>query len=184
MILSIYSLGSLAASLFFSGPQSSSVKADAPVPAAAYFSTEWEEVPQWNRSASGNEVTYHFNRNTPQLESHMLKTGAVVVFVKGYDFTGFSKVEKPLGLPFYFMAPDESSGTYNWHTESREGHINVALQMQAATEENFLKANNNIRMRYFILSPQFLEQHKLNHQTLRGISYTKLSAMLGLAPQV
>ena len=114
----------------------------------------------------------------------MIKSGAVVVFVKGYDFTGFSKVEKPLGLPFYFMAPDENSGTYNWHTEFKEGNINVALQMQGAMEENFLKSSNQIRVRYFVLSPEFLKEHKLNAQALRGISYSKLTTLLGVAPQV
>src|SRR5688500_5473310 len=101
MILSIYSMGSLVASLLFSTPENASARAAAPAPAAAYFSTDWESAPQWNRSVSGNDVTYHFNRNTPELEQQMVQSGAVVVFVKGYDFTGFSKAEKPIGLPFY-----------------------------------------------------------------------------------
>lgn len=182
MMLSLFSVGALVASLFVSNP--ASAPAEAPIDnSRAFFSTGWEEVSQWTRTVSGNDVVYHFNRNTPELEKQTLKNGAVVVFVKGYDFTGFSKAEKPLGLPFYFMAPEEASGTYNWHTQSREGNINIALQIQGASEESFLKANEQIRIRYFILSPQFLKEHKLNAQSLRGISYTKLALLLGITPQ-
>lgn len=177
-------MGSLVAALFTSSPETDAAKPATTNPSAAFFSTDWEEVPQWSRTTSGNDVVYSFNRNTPELEQRTVNGGAVVVFVKGYDFTGFSKVEKPLGLPFYFMAPEGNSGTYNWNTEYNAGNINVALRMQGGMEENFLKANNQVRIRYFILSPQFMKENKLNAQALRGISYTKLAALLGIAPQV
>ena len=179
MTLSIFGI-TLAASLMFSNQETENY----PPAKATYHATEWESVPAWNRSVSGTDVVYGFSRSSSELDKQVISYGAVVVFVKGYDLTGFSKAEKPMGLPFYFMSPDEKAGTCNWNATFDGGAINIGLQMAGCMEESFLKSSSRIQLRYVILSKEFLKQHKLNAQSLRGISYAKLSELMAAAPQV
>ena len=180
MILSFCGI-SLAASLFFSGLPSD--KTTTASEKAGYYATDWEEVPVWNRTEAGKDVVYGYNRSTAEWDPKVAGSGTVVAFVKGYDISGFSKTEKPVALPFYFMAPDENSGTWNWDMDCTNGNVHIALEMPQGMESAFLKSNSSIRLRYFLISKELMTKHKLTPQSIRGMSYSKLSSILGLSPQ-
>ena len=157
-------------------------KVATPETAATYLS-DWETVSHWDSYKENNLHLYFFNRKTPQLNASVINGDAVVIFAKGYDFEGFSKsAEQPLGLPFYLMSTTEKLTDSNaWVSENREGNIKVALSMSKDLESSFLKNNNKIQFRYFVLSSDFLRQNNLTPQSLRSLSYSKLVQLLGVA---
>jgi hypothetical protein len=189
MNLSFYTVALLASTLSFSNPFYPTNSKDTtilvtPSDKTAAFATDWESVPNWKQDKQVDQLYYTYNRSTPELNKTILEGGAVVVFAKGYDFEGFSRgPQKPLGLPFYMMTAAENvTQPYAWYSENSEGSIKVGLKMSPELESTFLKGSENIQFRYFVLPQNVLTQHKLNAQSLRSLSYSGLTQLLGVAP--
>ena len=149
----------------------------------AFYSSAWESVAEWSAGEPAEQKNFFFNRRMPELTDAELKEGAVMVFVKGYDFDGFSKSsEKPLCLPFYLMSPDEDSPyTYSWSCETSNGNIKLSLDMHPKLENTFVTGREKIRVRYFVLPKSFLEQKNCTAQSLRGKNYKQFAEMLGVS---
>lgn len=148
----------------------------------AFYSSGWEGVAEWSLNEASGSKNYFFNRSTPELTQAALDEGAVMVYAKGYDFEGFSKSpERPLSLPFYFLSTDEQSPhAYAWRTENSAGSIKVSLHMHDQLEKVYLDARQNIKLRYIILSKDFLQKHHLTTQSVRSKRYKELIGIMGI----
>jgi hypothetical protein len=148
------------------------------------YSTEWETVPAWQLAEGSGSLLYTYNRALEPVSAAVLEEGVVVVFAKGYDFEGVSKAEeKPLGLPFYMALAGEAALTpYAWSYSAKEARVTVGLSMGAALKEGFEQARKDIQLRFFVLSPDFLRQHKLTPKAVRKMPYAQLVALLNTAP--
>jgi hypothetical protein len=138
--------------------------------------SEWESIPSWEIQVNGSEKTYVYNRPTPQLDKEILDGGAVLVFVKGYDFEGWSRsVSKPVSLPFISGLLNENiHHFYEWNFAGDEGAVSVSLNMHSDLEKIFNEKKGELRFRYLILSPEFLQKNSLSKQELRKMSYSEL----------
>lgn len=107
-----------------------------------------------------------------------------MVFAKGYDFEGVSKAEeKPLGLPFYMVLANEAAPTpYAWSYTPEEQKVTVALSMNEALKASFEQARKDIQLRFFVLTPDFLRQHKLTPMAARKLPYQQLVVLLNTTP--
>jgi hypothetical protein len=148
------------------------------------YSSELENVPAWQFSGGKGTLLATFSRQLPQISSLELQDGIVLVFAKGYDFGGGSKgEEKPVGLPFYMASANETTPQFNacsYYVE--EGKVNLVLSMHEGLESGFKTANQDIRLRYFVLPPEFLQQHRLSTMAIRKMPYTQLIGLLGTTP--
>lgn len=156
---------------------------ESPAAAAPSFVSGWEVAPAWQSSASNGITTYTFRRSTPQLTREQAMTGALVVYTKGYDFEGATKGDKPLVMPFTWIPADERyMHPYKWYYEGSDKLVSVGVQMHPTMEPKFNSSTENIRMRYFVLSPDFMKAHKLDGPAVRKLSYATLTEMLNVAP--
>jgi len=152
-------------------------------PHTVYLS-EWEAVPAWQLTAVKGTLFATYTRQLPQISSDILDEGVVLLFARGYDFEAVSRgEEKPVGLPFYMTLSNESMPQpFAWSYEAKKGKVQVALSMQEALERGFQSARNDIRLRYFVLPSQFLQEHKLTPMAARNLSYNQLVTLLNTTP--
>lgn len=129
-------------------------------------------------------MLYTYSRPLEQVSASVLAEGVVVVFAKGYDFEGVSKAEeKPLGLPFYMaLASQAALHPYAWSYTPEESKVTVGLSMHEALKPGFEQAQKEIQLRFFVLTPDFLRQHKLTAIAARKMPYSKLVALLNTTP--
>lgn len=148
------------------------------------FSSDWETVPAWQLDESSGALLYTYSRPLEQVSPAVLTGGVVVVFAKGYDFEGVSKAEeKPLGLPFYMaMANETVSSPLAWSYTPAENKVTVGLSMDAALKGSFEQSRKDILLRYFVLSPDFLQQHKLTPMAVRKMPYSQVVSLLNTTP--
>jgi hypothetical protein len=174
---------------------SASAKENEPIPAfpAAFislfnpqtpFSSDWETVPSWQLTSGTGSLLYTYTRSLDQVSPTILKEGVVVVFAKGYDFEGVSKAEeKPLGLPFYMAPANEAAlNPIAWSYAPEENKVTIGLSMNENLKAGFEQARQDIQLRFFVLTPDFLHQHKLTPLTARKISYSQLITLLNATP--
>ena len=147
------------------------------------FYTDWETDLQWKESTSGKGKVFSIHKQLPQLDANILSKGYVLAFIKGYNFSKMPMAEKPLSLPFEFFLPEvDAKQSISWQVEKAEGNVQVALQIQQNFSDQFQQFGKNIKVRYFVLTPLFLQQHKLTQAQVHQISYTKLVSLLQLEP--
>lgn len=148
------------------------------------YSSGWEKVPTWQVAAGTGALLYTYSRPLEEVSSSVLNDGVVVVFARGYDFEGVStREEKPLGLPFYMaLASEAAPQPIAWSYSPAEKGVTVGLSMDAALKESFEQAREDIQLRFFVLSPDFLRQHKLTPMAVRKMPYAQLVALLNTAP--
>lgn len=153
------------------------------IPSAVYTS-DWETVPGWQLAEGPGSLLFTFSRSLEQVSSSDLKEGVVVVFAKGYDFEKVSAAEeKPLGLPFYMTLANETAlHPYAWSYSSEEKRVTIGLSMDSSLKPGFEQAQSDIRIRFFVLTPDFLQQHKLTAMAVRKMPYGQLVALLNIAP--
>lgn len=183
LILSALSVLPASASEKSTGFPQSFISATGSAPWTVY-SSGWESVPAWQLAAGTGALLYTYSRPLEQVSPSILKEGVVVVFARGYDFEGVSKrEEKPLGLPFYIaLASEAVPQPVAWSYSAEEAMVTVGLSMDAALKEGFEQAQKDIQLRFFVLSPDFLRQHKLTPMTVRKMPYPQLVALLNTAP--
>lgn len=150
----------------------------------AAFSSGWETVPAWQLTKGSGSLLYTYSRPLEQVSPSVLKEGLVVVFAKGYDFEGVSRAEeKPLGLPFYMaLASENAPYPYAWSFTAEQAGVTVALSMNEALKGGFEAAQKDIQLRFFVLTPEFLKQHKLTPMAARKLPYSQLVALLNTTP--
>ena len=155
-----------------------------PLTTPSAYSSEWETVPSWQFSAGKGTFLATFSRQLPQISSSVLQEGVVLVFAKGYDFEGVSKAEeKPIGLPFYMSSAGEMDAQLNaWTYSSDEGKATIELRLPEVLKSDFEGACQDIRLRYFVVPPEFLQQHQLSAMAIRKMPYSQLSGLLGTMP--
>lgn len=148
------------------------------------YSSGWEKVPAWQVAAGTGSLLYTYSRPLEEVSSSVLKEGVVVVFARGYDFEGVStKEDKPLGLPFYMaLASEAAPQPVAWSYSAGEKGVTVGLSMDAALKGSFEQAREDIQFRFFVLSPDFLRQHKLSPMAVRKMPYAQVVALLNTAP--
>lgn len=148
------------------------------------YSSGWESVPAWQLAAGTGALLYTYSRPLEQVLPSILNEGVVVVFARGYDFEGVSKrEEKPLGLPFYMALSSEAvPQPVAWSYTAEKARVTVGLSMDAALKEGFEQAQKDIQLRFFVLSSDFLRQHKLTRMAVRKMPYSQLVALLNTAP--
>jgi hypothetical protein len=155
-----------------------------PLTTHSVYSSGWETVPSWQFSAGKGTFLATFSRQLPQISSSVLQEGVVLVFAKGYDFEEVSnKEEKPLGLPFYMASPDEMIAQLNaWTYALEEGKATIELKLPEVLKSDFKRASEDIRLRYFVVPPAFMQHHQLSAMAIRKMPYSQLSGLLGTTP--
>lgn len=148
------------------------------------YSSGWETVPAWQLDPGQGSLLYTYSRPFEELSPSMIREGVVVVFARGYDFEGISRrEEKPLGLPFYMMPANEANPhPIAWSFAAEGGQVTVGLSMDKALQGGFEQAQKDIQLRYFVISPDFLRQHKLTAMAVRKMPYPQLVALLNTTP--
>jgi hypothetical protein len=147
------------------------------------FFTDWETNLQWKESSSSTGKVFSFQKQLTQLDDKILSKGYVLAFIKGYNFSKMPMAEKPLSLPFeFFMPEDDATLPISWQVKKAEGQVQVALQIHQNLSDQFQQFGKNIQVRYFVLTPQFLQQHKLTQAQAHQLSYTKLVSLLQVEP--
>jgi hypothetical protein len=150
---------------------------------AGNFVSNWETAPSWQSSSSNGITTYFFKRSTPQLTKAAAAGKALVVWTKGYDFEGMTKGDKPLGLPFTWIPSNERyMHPYTWYYQGTENMVSVGVDMHDEMAPVFNQSRDGIKMRYFVLSDEFMKANGLTGPTLHSLSYDKLIAMLNVTP--
>jgi hypothetical protein len=147
------------------------------------FSTSWETDITWNESATQNGKIYFNKRSLPEINTGVLENGYVLAFIKGYNFSNMPLTEKPVALPFEFFQPDETKAqSISWKLEKNAGEVLIALYLNEDMVNQFQQFQKGIQVRYFVLTPQFLKQHRLTQQQAHQLSYTKLVSLLQVEP--
>lgn len=151
---------------------------------ATVFSSGWESVPAWQLDPETSSLLYTYSRPLEEVSPAVIREGVVVVFARGYDFEGISKrEEKPLGLPFYMVSANEAAPhPIAWSYSAEGSQVTVGLSMDKALQGGFEQAQNDIQLRYFVISPGFLRQHKLTAMAVRKMPYSQLVALLNTTP--
>jgi len=147
------------------------------------FYTDWETDLDWKESVLSTGKVFTFQKQLPLLDASTLSNGYVLAFIKGYNFSKIPMAEKPLSLPFEFFLPEEdATQSLSWQVQKAEGEVQVALQLHQSLSGQFQQFRKDIQVRYFVLTPQFLQQHKLTQAQAHQLSYTKLISLLQVAP--
>jgi hypothetical protein len=150
---------------------------------APNFVSGWESAPTWQNALSNGLSVFSYKRNIPQLTRDILAKGAVVVWTRGYDIEGSTKTDKPLGIPFTWIPADERyMHPYTWFYSSSENEVAVGVEMHPQMTDLFQAAKGNVKLRYFLITPEFMAANHLTRPALRSMSYDKLIALLNVAP--
>lgn len=145
--------------------------------------TDWEPANGWTRSTGDNNtMKYTTSRGFHAITQDVLDHGAVLVFAKGYNFADTSAM-RAMGMPFYFYLPIERMNypVYWEYLKKMEG-VDVSLKMRDDAGSYFDNGQGNIRMRYFVLSPQELQRRGWTAESVRGLSYDQLTTLYSLMP--
>ncbi|RYY88144.1 MAG: hypothetical protein EOO15_09835 [Chitinophagaceae bacterium] len=145
--------------------------------------TDWEPGTEWTRARlDNNTLRYTMTRGFHELTQQMLDNGAVLVFSKGYNFVDPSGMP-PMGMPFYFYLPIERMNfPVYWEYIKKIGGVEIKLELKEDAAPWFSSGNSNMRMRYFIFTPEELQRRGLDARTARSLSYQQLTTMYNLAP--
>lgn len=150
--------------------------------ASSAFVSDWEPVPaaSWQSTSSADgKMKYSYNRATPQLNASALRGGFVMAYAKGYNFID-QNMDKPMGLPFTFYLPYERMmHPYIWNIDKEQGGILVGLDMNKSMSQEFITGQNNIKMRYVVISPTYFTQNNITAQELGKLTYPQLMEKLG-----
>lgn len=147
-------------------------------PAAAFVS-DWEKVSSWTNGKGVNSLVYSTVREHEGITKDILNKGVVLIYSKGYDLEGFSKLNKPLSLPFYLLSADEKiKDPFSWSFTTRENGIDLSLHMPIQSEILFEKGKSTIQLRYFIIPEEVLKKHDFTTSSLQKLSYKELTALL------
>jgi hypothetical protein len=145
----------------------------------AYIS-EWETGNEWH---SSSDDLYYIKKSIPQLDQQSLTNGMVLTYIKGYNFSNLPMTEKPISLPFQYFSPDDSeTKAVTWQMEKSKGEIQVGVQLSRGLMNTFSQFKKNIQLRYFILTPEFLDKHQLTKEKLCNISYSQIIALTKVKP--
>ncbi|MDB5196546.1 MAG: hypothetical protein JWP88_917 [Flaviaesturariibacter sp.] len=183
---------SLSLAMLFTACKKESISEENSVPEAiqlpnttsAAYVSDWEGVNSsaWTSTATNDELTYEFNKTISQVNTGVLRSGVVMAFAKGYNFAD-ANMNKPMNLPFTFFLPYERMAfPYNWNYDKQEGSVKVGLTMKRGMQSEFLAAQNNIKMRYVVISPAYFAQTGTDAATLSRLSYNELMAKLNVNP--
>ena len=150
-----------------------------PKKSALFYSSGWETISTWNSTKGSGSTQYSFSKSIENLNG---ADDLVIVFVKGYDFEGFSKsVAKPLSMPFYTMPSSSNSfNVFSWTTNTSNGKLNIGLNMSDDLQSIFSAAKEKVQFRYFIISQELLKSKKLSEQEVRKTNYSQLVNLLGV----
>lgn len=148
------------------------------------YSSGWETVPAWQLDPGQGSLLYTYSRPFEEVSPSAIKEGVVVVFARGYDFESVSqREEKPLGLPFYMLSSNEAAPhPIAWSYAAKGSQVTIGLSMDKALQGGFEQAQKDIQLRYFVISPDFLRQHKLTVLAVRKMPYSQLVALLNTTP--
>ena len=147
-------------------------------PSKTLFTTDWEAATAWNRvEDKTSNTTYYIHQRTFPAEANVSDKGLVLVFTKGYSLS--NGPEKPMGLPFTYFPSDVSPKGYSWYQQTKEGGVEVQLNVPASLETNFTTGKSGIHFRYFVMSPQFFEEKKMTPAEVKSLSYKKIVELLG-----
>ncbi|RYY40720.1 MAG: hypothetical protein EOO08_06210 [Chitinophagaceae bacterium] len=145
--------------------------------------TDWEPGTNWTRTNGDNgTLKYTLSRGFHQLTQSMIDNGAVLVFSKGYNFADNGNMPA-MGMPFYFYLPIERMNfPVYWDYLKKIGGVDVKLELKEDAAPWFASGSSNVRMRYFVFSPQELQRRGLDTLTVRSLSYQQLVDMYNLVP--
>lgn len=145
--------------------------------------TDWEPANGWTRTIGDNQtLKYATSRGFHAITQSLIDNGAVLVFSKGYNFSDTSAM-RPMGMPFYFYLPIERMNfPVFWEYINKIGGVDVNLQMKNDAAPWFDNGQGNIRLRYFVLSPQELQRRGWTPRSARSLTYNELTSTYSLTP--
>jgi hypothetical protein len=145
--------------------------------------TSWEPTGGWSKTQyTDDQVRMQTTRSFREMTQAQLAQGALLVFSKGYNFAD-ATMDKPLELPFYFFLPYERMNLpVYWEYLGKLNGVDMSLKMGNDAMSSFTNAHDNIKFRYFILSPQELQRLNKTAQEMRAMSYEQLTTLYHIAP--
>jgi hypothetical protein len=149
------------------------------------YVSEWESPSKWESRLSQDNMIFWFNREAPQVTASVVSNGAVLVYSKDFEFRGTSDTydNEPHLLPFYAIKPyiKELNPPY-WYPVISTGNIQVNVRVYKTYIEEFHANGSNSKFRYFVFTPEVLNERGWTAEYLQSLSYTQLVQLLGVAP--
>jgi hypothetical protein len=145
--------------------------------------SNWTPVNNWSASERNGMKVYTTGIADSRITSEVINKGAVVVFVKGTDFSGGNFDFGTNMIPWdQFIPWERMAYPYHWDTDIKDGQVGIVVRMHPDIEADYLRHRNNVQARYFILSEAFLKQHNLTSASVKEQSYQQLVAKTGTNP--
>ncbi len=146
------------------------------------YVTGWEAAPAGRLTGTtADHKNFSFVRTTPQVTPAVASGGAVLVFIRDYalhnDHTNLD--DQPVALPYTAAHPlAKEVSPPLWTSTATSGQVNVNLRVIKSApvgEQNLPK----VQFRYFILTPEFMAQHKVTPDYMKGLSYNEVLETVG-----
>jgi|GEM_PF-4020086 len=151
---------------------------------ASVQTSNWQPANTWQYSVGDDkEKVYSTTFSNSAITPEVRTKGAVVLYAKGYNFTGENAPADPMGLPWYYYIPWERMAyPYYWEEDIKDGSATVRVKMHQDIEQAYLDHRKNLQFRYFILPEAFLKQHNLTQASAKQLSYQEMVAKTGTTP--
>ena len=90
-------------------------------------------------------------------------------------------IEKPMLAPFYFF-PDNGQPKYTeyWSATTNVGMINFSFCTTEINSSETRNPDKKVKLRYILIPQQVLKENKQSSASVRRLSYTQLTSMLGI----
>jgi len=151
--------------------------------APTVFVSNWAPVTNWNASERNGMKVYSTTITDSRINNDILSRGAVLVFVKGTNFSSGNFEFEPNSLPWDQYIPWERMAyPYHWTPDVKDGQVTVSIAMHPEIEADYLKYRSSVQTRYFVLTEAFLRQHNLVPSKLQEYSYKQIVSMAGTTP--
>lgn len=145
--------------------------------------SNWTPVSNWSVNERNGMKVYTTGIADTRITGEVINKGAVVVFVKGTDFSGGNFDFGTNMIPWdQFIPWERMAYPYHWDTDVKEGQLGIVVRMHPDIEADYLKYRGNVQARYFILSEAFLKKHHLTAASVKEQSYQQLVAKTGTNP--
>ncbi|MGZ8544523.1 MAG: hypothetical protein ACXWV0_04465 [Flavisolibacter sp.] len=143
--------------------------------------TSWERGNIWAVSDSLDYKVFAHNRSLPAVTKEVLKSGAVLVFVKNILYDDGRRVTKPLRVPFHvlpsFGRPGYDQAWYNINTVG-----NILVKYRTNKHKYGIEAqlpDEQVMVRIFVLSPEDLIRLDKTPVSISRLTYQELTDLLG-----
>lgn len=143
------------------------------------YISDWESGYNWNLTDSADYKVYWHDKAISEVNSDVMNSGAVIVFMRNYLDVNGNRVDRIQKLPYHVL-PDIGRPGYDnqWYYMVSDNKVTVKFRTNK-TEGYVPLPDGSVMFRYFVLTASDLSGAGYNQSTVQTATYSDLVTKFG-----